>query len=155
MLDAAGRHQEMIETNGVTLRTIIEGDGPLAVLLHGFPRCWYLWRHQIDPLVKAGFRVAVPDQRGYGASSCPSRIEDYNLLELTTDVVGLIDALGEEKAYLVGHDWGCIVAWYTALQYPHRLHSVMGLSVPMLPICLLYTSPSPRDLSTARMASCA
>ena len=134
MLDAAGRHQEMIETNGVTLRTIIEGDGPLAVLLHGFPRCWYLWRHQIDPLVKAGFRVAVPDQRGYGASSCPSRIEDYNLLELTTDVVGLIDALGEEKAYLVGHDWGCIVAWYTALQYPHRLHSVMGLSVPMLPM---------------------
>lgn len=134
MLDAAGRHQEQIETNGVTLRTIVEGEGPLAVLLHGFPRCWYLWRHQIEPLKAAGFRVAVPDQRGYGASSCPSRIEDYNILELAADVVGLADALGEEKFYLVGHDWGCIVAWYTALLYPHRLHCVMGLSVPCIPM---------------------
>ncbi|MFQ5381137.1 MAG: alpha/beta fold hydrolase [Dehalococcoidia bacterium] len=134
MLDAAGRHEERIETNGMTLRTIVEGDGPLAVLLHGFPRCWYLWRHQIEPLKEAGFRVAVPDQRGYGASSRPERIEDYNILELTADVVGLAAALGEEKFYLVGHDWGCIVAWYTALLYPHRLHCVMGLSVPNIPI---------------------
>jgi pimeloyl-ACP methyl ester carboxylesterase len=134
MLDAAGRHQEILETNGISLRTIVEGDGPLAILLHGFPRCWYLWRHQIDPLKAAGFRVAVPDQRGYGASSCPTRIEDYSILDLTADVMGLADALGEEKIYLVGHDWGCIVAWYTALLYPHRLHCVMGLSVPMLPM---------------------
>lgn len=134
MLDSAGRNEMYLETNGVTLRTIVEGEGPLVILLHGFPRCWYLWRHQIDPLVKAGFRVAVPDQRGYGASSRPSRIEDYNILELTADVVGLADALGEDKFYLVGHDWGCIVAWYTAYQYPHRLHCVMGLSVPLLPI---------------------
>jgi pimeloyl-ACP methyl ester carboxylesterase len=137
MLDAAGRHQEIIETNGISLRTIVEGDGPLVILLHGFPRCWYLWRHQIEPLKQAGFRVAVPDQRGYGASTCPERIEDYNILELTADIIGLADALtngGEEKFYLVGHDWGCIVAWYTALLYPHRMHCVMGLSVPCLPI---------------------
>jgi pimeloyl-ACP methyl ester carboxylesterase len=137
MLDTAGRHQELIETNGISLRTIIEGDGPLAILLHGFPRCWYLWRHQIEPLKQAGFRVAVPDQRGYGASSCPERIEDYNILELAADVIGLADALtagSGEKFYLVGHDWGCIVAWYTALLYPHRMHCVMGLSVPCLPI---------------------
>jgi len=137
MLHAAGRHQEIIETNGVSLRTIVEGEGPLAILLHGFPRCWYLWRHQIEPLKQAGFRVAVPDQRGYGASSCPERIEDYNILELTADVIGLADALtegGDEKFYLVGHDWGCIVAWYTALLYPHRMHCVMGLSVPCLPM---------------------
>ncbi len=137
MLDAAGRHQEIIESNGISLRTITEGDGPLVILLHGFPRCWYLWRHQIEPLKQAGFRVAVPDQRGYGASTCPERIEDYNILELTADVIGLADALtngGEEKFYLVGHDWGCIVAWYTALLYPHRMHCVMGLSVPCLPI---------------------
>ncbi len=76
MLDAAGRNEERIETNGMVLCTIVEGDGPLAVLLHGFPRCWYLWRHQIDPLVAARSRVAVPDQRGYGASTCPTRIED-------------------------------------------------------------------------------
>jgi len=134
MLDSAGRNQQIIETNGVMLRTIVEGDGPLAILLHGFPRCWYLWRHQIDPLKAAGFRVAVPDQRGYGASSCPVRIEDYNILDLAADVIGLADALGEEKVYLVGHDWGCIVSWYTALLYPHRLHCVMGLSVPFLPM---------------------
>tara|TARA_B100000676_G_C18060913_1_gene837694 strand:+ start:1200 stop:2162 length:963 start_codon:yes stop_codon:yes gene_type:complete len=134
MLDAAGRSEQYIETNGVTLRTIVEGEGPLVILLHGFPRCWYLWRHQIDPLKEAGFRVAVPDQRGYGTSSRPERIEDYNILELAADVIGLADALGEEKFYLVGHDWGCIVAWYTAWLYPHRLHCVTGLSVPCLPI---------------------
>lgn len=133
MIGAAGRHQEYLDTNGVTLRTIVEGDGPLVILLHGFPRCWYLWRHQIDPLIAAGFRVAVPDQRGYGDSSCPERIEHYNILELTADVVGLADALGEQQFYLVGHDWGCLVAWYTALLYPHRLKCVMGLSVPLLP----------------------
>ena len=134
MLDSAGRHEEYIDTNGITLRTIVEGDGPLAILLHGFPRCWYLWRHQIDALKEAGFRVAVPDQRGYGASSRPERIEDYNILELAADVIGLADALGVEKFYLVGHDWGCIVSWYTAWLYPHRLHCVMGLSVPLSPI---------------------
>jgi pimeloyl-ACP methyl ester carboxylesterase len=133
MADAAGRHEEYLPTNGVTLRTIVEGDGPLVILLHGFPRCWYLWRHQIDPLKAAGFRVAVPDQRGYGNSSRPEGIEHYNILELTADVVGLADALGEREFYLVGHDWGCMVAWYTALLYPHRLKCVMGLSVPLLP----------------------
>ena len=76
MLDSAGRDEQYIQTNGITLRTIVEGDGPLAILLHGYPRCWYLWRHQIDPLKAAGFRVAVPDQRGYGASDCPPGIED-------------------------------------------------------------------------------
>lgn len=145
MLDAAGRHEEHIETNGITLRTIVEGDGPLAILLHGFPRCWYLWRHQIDPLKEAGFRVAVPDQRGYGASSRPERIEDYNILELAADVIGLADALGEEKFYLVGHDWGCIVAWYTAWLYPHRLHCVMGLSVPLSPIGTYIVNPPGLD----------
>ena len=124
------RHFEMLETNGVTLRTVVEGEGPLVILLHGWPQCWYLWRNQIDPLVAAGFRVAVPDQRGYGGSECPPGIEDYNILKLAGDVVGLADALGEERFYLVGHDWGCIVAWHTALLYPHRLHCVTGLSVP-------------------------
>lgn len=138
MPDARGWNQELIATNGVALRTIVEGDAegkaPLLVLLHGFPRCWYLWRHQLAPLKEAGFRVAVPDQRGYGRSSRPERVDAYHLLELTADLVGLADALGAEKFHLVGHDWGCIVAWYTALLYPHRLHSVTGLSVPFLPL---------------------
>jgi len=145
MVDAIGWNEEYLQTNSVTLRTIVEGEGPLVILLHGFPRCWYLWRHQIDPLKAAGYRVAVPDQRGYGASSCPERIEDYNLLELAADVVGLADALGEETFYLVGHDWGCIVAWYTALLYPHRLECVMGLSVPLLPIGPGFVNPPGLD----------
>ena len=145
MLDSAGRPEEYIETNGITLRTIVEGDGPLAILLHGFPRCWYLWRHQIDPLKEAGFRVAVPDQRGYGASSRPERIEDYNILELAADIIGLADTLGEEKFHLVGHDWGCIVSWYIAWLYPHRLHCVMGLSVPLSPVGPYIVNPPSLD----------
>ena len=120
----------MIETNGIRLRTVVEGKGPLVVLLHGFPQCWYLWRHQIDPLVEAGFQLAVPDQRGYGGSDKPEQIEDYNLIELTSDVVGLADALGHERFFVVGHDWGAPVAWHTALLHPERIRAVDGMSVP-------------------------
>src|SRR5438445_5104153 len=86
------RNFRRIRTNGITLRTVVEGQGPLVVLLHGFPQCWYLWRHQIDPLVQAGFQVVVPDQRGYGDSDRPAEIEAYNIIELTNDVVGLANA---------------------------------------------------------------
>ncbi|MGE0483585.1 MAG: alpha/beta fold hydrolase [Gammaproteobacteria bacterium] len=125
------RHFEMIETNGVTLRTVVEGGGPLVVLLHGFPQCWYLWRHQIDPIVAAGYRVAVPDQRGYGASSCPPAVEDYDIRALTADVAGLARALGHDDCIVIGHDWGCLVAWNTALLHPQVCRAVMGLAVPM------------------------
>lgn len=126
----AERHFEMIETNGVRLRTVVEGDGPLVILLHGFPQCWYLWRHQIDPIIAAGYRVAVPDQRGYGASSCPPHISDYNIRELTADVNGIASALGYDEYFLIGHDWGCIVAWNTALMYEQTCKAVVGLSIP-------------------------
>lgn len=120
-----------IDTNGVGLRTVVAGDGPLVILLHGFPQCSYLWRHQVQPLVDAGYRVAVPDQRGYGASSAPPRVEDYGIRTLCADVIGLAEALGSPRFRLVGHDWGCIVAWNTALLHPERCLAVMGLSVPV------------------------
>ena len=120
----------MIETNGVTLRTVVQGDGPLVILLHGWPQCWYLWRHQIAPLVAAGYRVAVPDQRGFGGSSRPPAIEDYNIRQMAADVVGLAHALGYAEFNLIGHDWGCIIAWNTALLHPTHCKTVMGLSVP-------------------------
>ena len=123
----------MIETNGVTLRTAVAGAGPLVVLLHGFPQCWYLWRHQIDPLVEAGYRVAVPDQRGYGASDRPPHISDYNIRALAADVAGIAPALGYDEFIVVGHDWGCLVAWNTALLHSDRCRAVLGLSVPYLP----------------------
>jgi len=124
------RNFQMIKTNGVTLRTVVEGSGPLVVLLHGFPQCWYLWRHQIDPIVAAGFQVAVPDQRGYGGSDKPAAIEAYNIVELSNDVAGLATALGHERFIVVGHDWGAPVAWHTALLHPKRVRTVVGMSVP-------------------------
>ena len=96
----------MIETNGVTLRTVVEGNGPLVILLHGWPQCWYLWRHQIEPLVAAGYRVAVPDQRGFGGSSKPEPVEAYAIPVLCDDVVGLAAALGAHEFTLIGHDFG-------------------------------------------------
>jgi pimeloyl-ACP methyl ester carboxylesterase len=124
------RNFQRIKTDGTTLRTVVEGTGPLVILLHGFPQCWYLWRHQIDPLVDAGFQVAVPDQRGYGGSDRPEAIEAYNIIELTTDVAGVASALGHEQFIVVGHDWGAPVAWHTALLYPKRVRAVVGMSVP-------------------------
>jgi pimeloyl-ACP methyl ester carboxylesterase len=124
------RNFQMLATNGVTLRTVVEGDGPLVVLLHGWPQCWYLWRHQIDPLVAAGYRVAVPDLRGYGGSSCPPDVAAYNIRTLAADIAGLAPALGYDTFKLIGHDWGCIVAWNTALLHEDVVSAVMGLSVP-------------------------
>lgn len=124
------RNFEMIKTNGVTLRTVVEGKGPLVILLHGWPQCWYLWRHQIDPIVAAGFQVAVPDQRGYGGSDKPQAIEAYNIVDLSADVAGIATALGHQRFIVVGHDWGAPVAWHTALLHRERVRAVVGMSVP-------------------------
>lgn len=126
------RNFSLIETNGIRLRVVVEGKGPLCVLVHGWPESWYSWRHQIDPLVEAGFRVCVPDVRGYGGSDKPEAIEAYDLTQMTDDVVGLIDALGERQAILIGHDWGAPIVWTTAIRYPERVRAVVGLSVPHL-----------------------
>ncbi|WP_416969556.1 alpha/beta fold hydrolase [Streptomyces sp. 4F14] len=119
-----------IETNGVRLQVAEAGEGPLVLLLHGFPECWYSWRHQIPALVAAGYRVVAPDQRGYGDSDRPASVGDYTMLHLVGDVVGLLHALGEREAVLVGHDFGALVAWQTALLRPDVVRGVAGLSVP-------------------------
>lgn len=120
----------MIETNGVTLRTVVEGAGPLVILLHGWPQGWHLWRHQIAPLVAAGYRVAVPDLRGFGGSTAPVAIDDYNIRTMAGDVVGLARALCQPEFNLIAHDWGCIIGWNTALLHEDTCKSVFGLSVP-------------------------
>ena len=124
------RNVRMIETNGVRLKVIVEGNGPLLLLLHGFPQCAYLWRNQIDDLVTAGYQVAVPDQRGYGGSDKPAEVAGIRLLTLSADAVGIADALGHETFTLVTHDWGAIVGWHVALLYPQRVNAVFALSVP-------------------------
>jgi epoxide hydrolase A/B len=121
------------EVNGLSLHAAEQGEGPLVVLLHGFPECWYSWRHQIPALAGAGFRVVAPDQRGYGGTDAPEEVHRYALLDLVGDVIGLIDALGGGQAIVAGHDWGAPVAWHTALLRPDRVAGVAGLSVPFTP----------------------
>ncbi len=123
---------QRIATNGIELSVAGAGpeDGPLVVLLHGFPETWYGWRHQIEPLAAAGYRVIVPDQRGYGASDKPRGIASYCLETLVGDVVGLIDALGRERATIIGHDWGGIVAWAAIERYPDRFERAVSLNAP-------------------------
>jgi pimeloyl-ACP methyl ester carboxylesterase len=121
-----------IATNHIHLHVAQAGNsnGPLVILLHGFPEFWYGWRKQIAALASIGYRVWAPDQRGYNLSDKPEGIAAYNLDELAADVVGLIDAAGQEKTYLIGHDWGAAVAWRVANQYPERLKSLVVMNVP-------------------------
>jgi len=122
-----------VETNGIRMYVAEQGDGPLVVLLHGFPESWYSWRHQLRGLSNAGYRVVAPDQRGYGQTDRPTAVSSYTMLHLVGDVVGMIDALGETQAVVVGHDWGAPVAWNTALMRPDLVRGVVGLSVPYRP----------------------
>lgn len=109
------------------------GEGPLVVLLHGFPESWYSWRHQLTALADAGYHAVAPDQRGYGRTGGPEEVDQYTQLHLVGDVIGLIDALGEETAVVVGHDWGGPVAWHSALLRPDRVRAVASLSTPYQP----------------------
>jgi pimeloyl-ACP methyl ester carboxylesterase len=123
---------ETVATNGIHLRVALAGKGPLVLLVHGWPESWYSWRHQIPILAEAGYRVAAPDVRGYGGSDKPEAIEAYAIKELCADIAGLIAALGETQAILVGHDWGAPIVWNTALFHPEKVRAVVGLSVPYM-----------------------
>lgn len=123
---------QFIDVGNVKLRVVVQGEGPLCVLVHGFPESWYSWRKQIPALVHAGYRVAVPDVRGYGGSDAPEAIDAYNIAALSDDIAGLIAALGEQSAVLVGHDWGAPIVWTTALRHSDKVRAVVGLSVPYL-----------------------
>ncbi len=103
------------------------------MLAHGFPELAYSWRHQIEALAAAGYRVIAPDMRGFGDSPAPAEIEAYDVVELCGDVVQLLDDRGLERAAIVGHDWGANVAWHFALMHPERTACVAGLSVPLVP----------------------
>ncbi len=127
--------ERLVETNGVRLRVIEAGEreAPVLVLAHGFPELAYSWRHQIPVFAEAGYRVLAPDQRGYGGSSRPDAVEDYDIHALTGDLVGLLDDVGAEQAVFIGHDWGAMVVWHTALLHQDRVRAVVGLSVPPIP----------------------
>ncbi|HYL84471.1 MAG TPA: alpha/beta hydrolase [Candidatus Angelobacter sp.] len=120
------------ENSTVRLHAVTAGpnNGPVVVLLHGFPEFWHGWHRQIEPLARAGFRVIVPDQRGYNLSSKPSGIARYAVPKLVSDVIAIADQLGQEKIFLAGHDWGAAVAWSTALLHPDRIAKLAILNVP-------------------------
>jgi pimeloyl-ACP methyl ester carboxylesterase len=125
--------ERQVRLNGIELHVVEEGAGPLVVLCHGFPELAYSWRHQIPVLAGAGYRVVAPDMRGFGASSAPQDVEAYDVVSLCGDMTGLLDALGEQSAVFIGHDWGGSLVWSLAVLEPTRVRAVAGLSVPFVP----------------------
>jgi pimeloyl-ACP methyl ester carboxylesterase len=123
-----------VRTNGIELHVVLAGprDGVPVLLLHGLPEFWWGWHRQIRPLVEAGFRVIVPDQRGANQSAKPAAVAEYRDRTLVTDMTGLLDALGYERVHLAGHDAGAGVAWYLAIEYPERVRrlAVFGIGHP-------------------------
>lgn len=140
---------EFVKTNGIDMAIYCQGqaDGLPIILCHGFPELAFSWRHQLPALSQAGFRAIAPDQRGYGRTECPTAIEAYDLRHLTADMVGLLDALGHEKAVFCGHDWGGFVAWAMPLLYPERVAGVIGLNTPFWP----RSAKDPIESARARM----
>lgn len=133
-----------VALDGVDIHVAEAGDpsGQAVILCHGFPELWYSWRHQLLALAAAGYHAVALDQRGYGGSTRPTEVTDYDIFGLTGDLVRLLDDMGQERAVFVGHDWGAIVVWAMAQMHPERVAAVVGMSVPF----------SPRgDLSTIRL----
>ncbi len=122
-----------LEVNGIRMHVAEAGSGFPVLFCHGFPEIWYSWRHQLAALAQAGYGAIAPDQRGYGETSRPQEVERYNIHYLVGDLTALLDALGLERAVVVGHDWGGIVAWQMALLAPHRVAGVVGVNTPFFP----------------------
>lgn len=131
-----------LQAGALRMRVATQGTGPLVLLCHGFPELWCSWRAQMAALAAAGFRVAAPDMRGYGGTDAPPDPAQYTMLHQVGDLVALVQALGEQQAVVVGHDWGAPAAWHAALLRPDIFRAVAGLSVP-------YSPPAPLDLLTA------
>ena len=119
-----------IEAGPARIRAAVEGNGPLVILVHGFPESWYSWRHQLGPIAAAGFTACAIDVRGYGGSQKFPAIADYAMQPIVRDVLGVANALSPERgAVLVGHDWGAPIVYDTALVHPERFVAVAGMCV--------------------------
>jgi pimeloyl-ACP methyl ester carboxylesterase len=136
-----------IEANGISIHLAEAGDGPLVLLVHGVPELWYSWRLQLESLAAAGYHVVAADLRGCGQTDAPLGVESYSMLNLVSDVVGLLDALGQERAVLVGHDWGTQIAYRCAELHPSRVSALVALSVPYAP-----RAPEPPSVTIERFA---
>ncbi len=130
---AAAIEHRFVTTNGIQMHIAEQGRGPLVILCHGFPETWRCWRHQLPSLADVGWHVVAPDQRGYGQTDSPTAAESYGILSLAADMVGLVHALGEDHAVIVGNDWGSVVASHCALLRPDVFTAVGLLGVPYIP----------------------
>lgn len=136
-----------LTAGGLRFRLLEEGEGPLALLLHGFPQLGWMWRKQIGPLAARGLRVVAPDLRGYGGSERPKRIADYTLDRLAGDVAALAAALGADKVRLVGHDWGGAIAWHAARQRPELIERLAIVNCPPAEVLGRAILRDPRQLA--------
>ncbi|XP_047327222.1 epoxide hydrolase A-like [Impatiens glandulifera] len=124
----------IVSTNGINLHVAEIGSGPPVLLLHGFPELWYSWRHQMVSLASSGYRAIAPDLRGYGDSDSPPSVDSYTVHHIVGDLVGLLSALKvDQPVFLVGHDWGAIVAWIFTLFRPDLIKALVNISVPFVP----------------------
>jgi pimeloyl-ACP methyl ester carboxylesterase len=145
LADNSGLEHVNVTANGINFHCVTLGEGDLVILLHGFPECWYSWRHQIPSLARR-FKVVAPDMRGYNLSDKPESIDAYNIATLATDVRDLISAFGHEKAHVVAHDWGGAVAWAFAVMYPQHIDKLVVMNAPHPAVFVKNLRHNPRQL---------
>lgn len=129
-----GIQHRTVVVNGINMHVAEKGEGPVVLFIHGFPELWYSWRHQILSLAARGYRAVAPDLRGYGDTEAPADVAAYSIFHLVGDLIALIDSLGDqEKVFVVGHDWGAIVAWNLCAFRPEKIKALVNLSVAFMP----------------------
>ncbi|KAF9605456.1 hypothetical protein IFM89_017475 [Coptis chinensis] len=128
-----GIEHRMVAVNGINMHVAEEGQGPVVLLIHGFPELWYTWRHQIVSLAARGYRAVAPDLRGFGDTKANTSVHNSTCLHIVGDLIALIDTLGVDQVFVVGHDWGAIMAWYLSLFRPDRVKALVNLSVAFQP----------------------
>ncbi|KAJ0976289.1 hypothetical protein J5N97_018254 [Dioscorea zingiberensis] len=128
-----GIKHRRVEVNGIGMHVAEKGEGgPVVLMLHGFPELWYSWRHQIIGLAAKGYHAVAPDLRGYGDTDAPAAISGYSMFHLVGDLVALINVLGQEQVFVVGHDWGALVAWNLCMFRPDKVKALVNLSVAFM-----------------------
>lgn len=128
-----GIEHRVVEVNGINMHIAEKGEGPVVLFLHGFPELWFSWRHQILSLASLGYKAMAPDLRGYGDTDSPPSIHSYSTLHIVGDLIALIDLLAVDQVFVVGHDWGALIAWHLCLFRPDRVKALVNLSVHFFP----------------------
>lgn len=130
-----GIEHRTLQVNGINMHVAEKGQGPLILFIHGFPDLWYTWRHQIHALASLGYRAVAPDLRGFGDTDAPVSVSDYTGFHVVGDLIALLDTIAadEEKVFVVGHDWGALIAWYLCLFRPDRVKALVNMSVAFSP----------------------